>query len=71
MAMLKSEKVKRTSTAHQFFVAEKRSEIKEELTKTLIHISNMNIPSMEMGVLKRANKLYRVMSAEERRPYEE
>ena len=46
-------------------------EIKEELTKTLIQISSMNIPSMEMGVLKRANKLYRVMSAEERRPYEE
>jgi hypothetical protein len=29
----------------------------------------MNIPSMEMGVLKRANKLYSVMSAEEKRPY--
>jgi hypothetical protein len=39
VAMLKSEKVKRTITAHQVFVAEKRSEIKEKLTKTLIQIS--------------------------------
>jgi argonaute-like protein implicated in RNA metabolism and viral defense len=39
VAMLKSDKVKRTITAHQFFVAEKRSEIKEKLTKTLIQNS--------------------------------
>jgi ankyrin repeat protein len=71
VAMLNSEKVKREINAHQFFVAARRSEIKEELAKTNPNFKSMNIIHMEMDILERANKLYSVMSAEEKRPYEE